>query len=172
MKCTSSILVPRTSVRILFVSLLLLSLGGGGSVAAQQPGDGKSYLPDLGELTSLESSELRDVVNRFASDRSGLFRFHNVPNSAGRRIAARDFYEEWLGALDGMDFTGLGIDGRIDWVLFRNDLAYELALLEREERILAETTPLVPFMDTIITLQETRRRMQPVAPDEAARIGA
>jgi uncharacterized protein (DUF885 family) len=47
-------------------------------------------------------------------------------------------------------------------------LAYELRLLEREGRVLAETAALVPFLDPIFDLHEARRRHEPADPRKAA----
>jgi hypothetical protein len=165
--------IPLRTIRTALIVVLLtagLAAATGPAARAQSGGTGPSYLPDISELMGLESSELRDIVTRYASDRSGLFRFNSVPNSPRRREAAASFYRQWQGALDRIDFDALGIDGRIDWLLFRNMLDYQMALLGREEKMLAEVAPLVPFMDTIIRLQETRRRMEDIDSEQAARI--
>jgi len=128
-----------------------------------------SYLPDLAELMRPGSSEMRDVIERYAIDRETFFRFQHVPHSSTRREAARSFYREWLNALAAVVFDAMGIDGRTDWLLLRNQLLYELALLDREERRATEMEPLLPFRGAIVELREACRRMQPVAPREAAR---
>ena len=65
-------------------------------------------------------------------------------------------------------FATLGLEGRIDYVLLRSDLRYQIELLEREGRLAAELQGLVPFLATIAALQEARRDLDPVDPREAA----
>jgi hypothetical protein len=53
-------------------------------------------------------------------------------------------------------------DGKIDYILFKNHLEYELRQLDIQSRQLGEIEPLVPFADKIIDLEEARRRMEPI----------
>jgi uncharacterized protein (DUF885 family) len=127
-----------------------------------------AYVPDLPPLVGQASSELRPVVERYISDRAGLSRRYAVEYSPERRAMLKEFYTAWQERLQTVDFHPLSQDARVDYILLKNQLAYELALIAREEKILAETAPLIPFSNTIIELQETRRRMTPVNPAEAA----
>jgi hypothetical protein len=129
---------------------------------------GASYVPDLAPLVAQASSELRDVVERFADDRAGLLRRYHVEYSPVRRAQFRDFYTAWQARLAPIDFNKLSLDGRIDYLLLKNRLGYELELLKREEKIVNETAPLLPFAPTIIELQEARRRMETLDPQAAA----
>src|SRR5688572_15051705 len=61
------------------------------------------YLPDMSRLAAA-TSELRDLVDRFAADRQALQRFHNVPGSNERRARLRAFQQAWLQALPKIDF--------------------------------------------------------------------
>jgi len=124
------------------------------AVAAQAPG--------------IEGSELRDTVALFAADRAALARRYGVDFSPARRERMRDFYTAWQARLAAADFDALSAEGRIDWTLFRNELGYELALLDREERQSAEMAPWLPFAPTIMDLEESRRRLEPVDPPQAA----
>lgn len=124
--------------------------------------------PDLGALAAVESSQLAGVVSRFSADREALLRRWDVEYSSARRQRLTEFYEGWLEGLDAVDFDGLGLEGRVDYVLLRSELAYELELLEREARMAAELETLVPFVGRIASLQETRRDLTPVRPRDAA----
>ena len=114
------------------------------------------------------ASELRDTVELFSADRAALFRRYGVDFSPARRDRAREFYGSWRTRLGDVDFSALSQEGRIDWVLFDNELRYELAILDREERQFAEMAPWLPFALTIRGLEEARRRFEPVDPAEAA----
>ena len=71
--------------------------------------------------------------------------------------------------MDAIDFDALSIEGRIDYVLMENELRYEIESLDREEALFQEMMPLMPFAETLIELQEARRRME--IPDPQATAG-
>ncbi|MCG8467907.1 MAG: DUF885 domain-containing protein [Gemmatimonadetes bacterium] len=114
------------------------------------------------------TSELRDFVERYASDRAALLRRWDVPYSAERRDRFRAFYRDWGERLDRIEFAGLGAEGRIDHVLMRNELRYRIELLDREERLAIEMDAFLPFVKTIIDFEGRRRDREPVEAAEAA----
>jgi uncharacterized protein (DUF885 family) len=120
--------------------------------------------------TKLEPvSEMRAPIERYTLDRGSLTRSYPVAISQARRDRFRKLYEEWLGSLKGLDFDSLSQDGKIDYVLFRNHLEYELRQSDIQAQQLSEIEPLIPFADTIIDLEEARRRMEPI---NSARVAA
>ncbi|MCL7959478.1 MAG: DUF885 domain-containing protein [marine benthic group bacterium] len=145
------------------VLLFAALLAGALPAAAQQ-----DATPDLRSIVAMETSDLVGVVGRYSADREALLRRWDVAYSSDRRERLRAFYEGWLQQLDGLDMEGLGLEGRIDHVLLRSELRYELELLEREGRLAAELQSLVPFISTIAALQEARRDLAPVDPREAS----
>jgi hypothetical protein len=52
--------------------------------------------------------------------------------------------------------------GKVDYILFRTHLERELRQLDIEEKQLADIKPLVPFASAIVSLEEARRRMEPI----------
>jgi len=126
------------------------------------------YVPELGALTQPQSSELRELVERFTADRAEVERFYNVLGSPERVRRLREFFQAWQTRLAALDFEKLGVEGRIDATLLRTRLAHELRLLDREERRAVETAPLLPFAGEIARLQESRRFLEPVDPKAAA----
>ena len=116
------------------------------------------------------TSELRDTVSLFSTDRAALFRRYGVDYSPERRDRMREFYTGWRTRLGVVDFDALSQEGRIDWILLDNELRYQLVLLDREERQFGEMAPWLPFATTITTMEESRRRFEPV--DPAATAGA
>ncbi|HUF23166.1 MAG TPA: DUF885 family protein [Vicinamibacterales bacterium] len=127
--------------------------------------DPAAYVPEVPLVAA--ASELRDLVERYGQDRQALARFHTVPGSDVRRERFRAFNRAWLAALPTVDFTKLSQQGRVDYVALRNEIEYELALLDREERAAADTRPLLPFAGTIAKLQEDRQALRFIGPDEA-----
>lgn len=122
-------------------------------------------------LTTLNNatSELVNVVERFALDRQSLLRRYDAPESPARRARMREFYGEWRGRLREHDFDRLSQEGRADYVLLDNFLQHELALLDRDDRQRAETTPLLPFGDRLLGLHDARRNLEPVNHPQVAR---
>ena len=128
----------------------------------------EAYVPDLTEL-SAATSELRDTVERFAADRQAIQRFYSIPGSDERRARLRAFHDAWLKKLPEIPFETLSREGQVDYVLLRNHIEYEQALLGREDRQAREIAPLLPFADEIIRLQEDRQKLRFIAADDAVR---
>jgi hypothetical protein len=114
-------------------------------------------------------SELRDLVELFATDREALSRRYPVESSPERFARLVRFYDEWSARVDAVDFAPLGVEGRIDHVLLRAKLGYEKRLLAREKGFVAETSSLLPFADDLLALNDARLSMHPM---DAAKAGA
>ncbi|MDH3733083.1 MAG: DUF885 domain-containing protein [Gemmatimonadota bacterium] len=147
-----------------FVAIALLVAASVPSVAVAQ-----SSVPEAGPLVALETSTMRDLVERYAADRAGLARRWTVPYSETRRERFRGFYSGWSQSMNSLLYEGLGVEGQIDYQLMRNELRYRQTLLDREEKLQREMAAFLPFTNTIVELEERRRDRQPVASEEAAR---
>ena len=121
----------------------------------------KTEAPSTADLKSSES-EMRAAIERYTVDRGSLQRSYPVATSPTRRDRFRKLYNEWLASLQKLDFDSMSQDGKIDYILFKNHLEYELRQLDIQAKQLEEIQPLVPFSATIIGLEETRRRMEPI----------
>lgn len=128
----------------------------------------ESVVPALEPLVARPTSELRDVVDRYREDRSGLHRRYTVEYSPTRREQLRSFYAGWQSRLRELDYEKLGVEGRIDYQLLQNRLRYELHQLDQEAEKFAEMAPLLPFAEQIMRLEDVRRRMEPVDAAAAA----
>jgi uncharacterized protein (DUF885 family) len=113
-------------------------------------------------------SEMRGAIERYTVNRGSLMRSYPVAVSGARRERFKKFYNEWLASLQSLDFDSMSEDGKIDYLLFKNHLEYELRQLDIQARQLSEIEPLVPFAGTIISLEEARRRMEPIDPAKIA----
>jgi dipeptidyl aminopeptidase/acylaminoacyl peptidase/uncharacterized protein (DUF885 family) len=128
-------------------------------------------VPGLDELElDASRSELRPVIERYSADRASLSRTHTIPVSPARRSKFRQFYSDWLERLGRLSFDGLSQDGRVDYLLLKNQLEYELRRLDIQAKEAAEMGPLMPFASPIIGLEESRRRMEPIDPAKAANL--
>jgi uncharacterized protein (DUF885 family) len=114
-------------------------------------------------------SEMRGAIELYTVDRGSLTRSYPVAISSARRERFKKFYSDWLASLQKLDFDSMSEDGKIDYVLFKNHLEYELRQLDIQARQLSEIEPLVPFAGKIVELEEARRRMEPI---NAAKIAA
>jgi uncharacterized protein (DUF885 family) len=128
--------------------------GGGRSKATSSAAD-----PNGGKTPV---SEMRSSIERYTVDRGSLARSYPVAVSRSRRERFKKFYEEWLASLPSLDFDSMSQDGKIDYILFKNHLEYELRQLDIQSRQISEIEPLVPFGAKIIELEEARRRMEPI----------
>jgi len=105
---------------------------------------------------SREESDLRTAVTRYVEDRAAIKRRYPVEFSPIRNERLRKFHDSWLRQLDGVDFSGLNHEGRIDYILLRNRIDHDLEILRLVERNSAELSPLIPFRDRIRQLEEER----------------
>ncbi|HEX5702096.1 MAG TPA: DUF885 family protein [Pyrinomonadaceae bacterium] len=114
-------------------------------------------------------SEMRALLEYFVVDRGSLQRSYPVASSPARRERFRKFYGDALERIRQLNFDGMNQSGKVDYVLFRTYLERELRQLDIEEKQLAEMNPLIPFAPAIVSLEETRRRMEPIdSPKTAA----
>jgi uncharacterized protein (DUF885 family) len=147
------------------LGLILLLLSGALSRAddfrygqpAQSQRPVADYVPDLTVLAQPQSSELRELVERFMADRKGLETMHPVPNSPLQLRRLADYYRTWAAKLETMAYDQLGVEGRIDWHLMRLEMKYQLGLVARQQKRNAEMVPLLPFIEELAALQEQRR---------------
>jgi hypothetical protein len=169
------------AIRALAVSVLVL-LTAAPAAAQQRPGAPSAPMretepfPPVPALSGATTSTLRDGVDRYGTDRATLLRRYDMPWSATRRDRLREFYSGWLTRLNDLPFQQLDNEARIDHVLLRNEISYQMRLLDREGRHVTEMAPLLPFAQTINALQEHRRDLRPIEPrtvaDQLAAIAA
>jgi len=156
--------VRRSLFSSVFVALVAVSTAlVAASASSQTP-----LAPDPSLAAPAAESELRDVVARFTLDRQALQRRYPVTLSPERLARVGAFYDDWTKRIDALAFDGLSVEGRIDYVLLKNRVAYERALLTREADWVTRTTPLLPFAKTILDLNDARLRMAPLDAAETA----
>ncbi len=144
--------------------LLPLVLDGQAPPRAKAGDDPLASIPQLSSLVGRPSSELADVVERFTADQQSLNRRYDAADSPAQRRRMRDFYTGWRARLAELNFDKLAQEGRVDYVLLDNYLQHQLALLDRQDKMRAETATLLPFADRLLALQDARRNLTPVDP--------
>lgn len=156
-------------------TLPLLLAATAANLAAQTPArsattdDPLASVPKLTAMVGQPGSELVSVVERFTADQTSLTRRYDAPGSPDQRRRMRSFYTAWRTRLGEIDFDKLSQEGRIDYVLLNNYIKHQLDLLDRQDKMRAETAPLLPFADKLLALQDARRNLQPVDPQASAR---
>ena len=114
-------------------------------------------------------SAMRGLIEHYSTDRAALQRYYSIDVSTTRVERLRRFYEEQLRKLGAVDFKSLDQDGRIDFLLFQNQLRFELRELDHDQKRVTEVAGLLPFSQGIIQLEESRRRMEPVDSAKSAK---
>jgi len=143
------------------------------ALAAPAPDDTKAgpvpadIASGSGELDTARS-EMREAIVRYATDERNLTRSIPVTSSPPGRKRLEQFYRGWLDASGRLDYGAMGRDGRIDFLLLRNEVDHELRQLEIRGKRTDEVASLVPFADAIAGLEESRRRMEPIDPPKVA----
>jgi len=139
-------------------ALLLAALVG--AALPQAMAAPASMVPPLSHF-SIKQQAMPALIQRFQLDYASLDHKYTVANGSARDAAMRTFYEQWRAALDTMAFDSFGVEDRIDFVMLRNQIDFELRELAAQRKRFGEAQPLVPFLRPLIDLAEARRMMQP-----------
>jgi uncharacterized protein (DUF885 family) len=134
-------------------------------VSGQFPAAAQRQRPTTTQTTATSDesvSEMRAIIEYYAVDRGSLQRSYPVSSSPARRERFRKFYGDALERIRQLNFDAMSQSGKVDYVLFRNHLERELRQLDIEEKQLADMKALIPFASSIVSLEEARRRMEPI----------
>jgi hypothetical protein len=160
-----------TTLRTLVRALLCTSALPLAALGAQHPPprDPLFGVPPVASLMATTTSEFAEVVTRFQADQTALTRRYDAAESPDRRFRMHNFYTAWRQRLNEADFAALSHEAKIDYILLDNELKHQLALLDREDKLRTEAAPVLPFADDLLTLYDSRRRMETMDPVAAAR---
>lgn len=118
--------------------------------------------------SAAEPAGMEETVRRYSADRSTLSRAYEMPWSQTRSERFGKLYAEWQARLPQLGFEALNQQGRVDYILLRNELTSQLdqQTLQREQ--LREMEELLSFRGTIQELEATRWRLEPLDAQSAA----
>ena len=117
--------------------------------------------------------EFSETLRQYESEHNSVSQFYDLAWSAVRAERMEKLYKEWQGALAAANFEALNPDGRIDYLLLRAHLDYELGKIAQERARLAQIDELLPFRAPIQNLESARWRMAPLdAPAAATALAA
>lgn len=117
----------------------------------------------------LQTSEVDHLLVNYEADKGSLTRFYTVTNSPERRQRLKQFYQDYQSRLGTLKFENLSQDGKVDYILFKRDLADEIKSLDDEAVEYDQVKQLFPFAPVIYELEKSRRRGAIVNGEQAAR---
>ena len=122
------------------------------------------------ELTDRSLSPIRGMIERFQQDRSAQLRVFTISISPNRESCVRTLIDEYLAKLKTVSFKTLDRDGKIDFLLFRNELRFLRAELSNARKRYDEISELMPFATSVIRLEEGRRQLADQSGRESAQL--
>ena len=120
------------------------------------------------EARTIAAGDMREFIERWRVDRDTLQRAWPVEHSPRRAESLAAFTHGRLDALNAINFDALDRDGRVDWILMKNELDTALRQAELERVRSSEIETLVPFAAEITALEDARQAMQPLDVEKAA----
>ena len=113
---------------------------------------------------------MKEIIERYQADAGSIERTYPLTASPRHRARMREFLDGQRSFLKAIDSKQLSGNDLVDYVLFRNYLDHELVRIDLQEKRLAEIDSLLPFAKTIVRLDEERRAMLAVHPQQAAEL--
>ena len=100
------------------------------------------------------------VIANLRGDRGSVERSAPPINSPAREQLMNRLYESWRSEIAKLDFDAMGLDDRVDYLLLKNRLDYDIRKLGLDAKKRAAVAPLVPFASLIFDLDAERRRLE------------
>jgi len=99
------------------------------------------------------------AVARYTTDRQTLERYYSTRGSHERQQAFDQFAHTWLELLEQQaPFDSLDVNARVDWLLLRAKLQHDLHDSAAAKQREVEIASLVPFADSMLSLDDSLRR--------------
>ncbi|MGZ8289503.1 MAG: DUF885 family protein [Telluria sp.] len=140
--------------------LLAAALASGAAAAcAGAPAAAAQLAPPMASFAPSQQA-MPALIQRYQLDHASLNHVYTVRNGAARGEELARFYRQWLAALNALPFDTLGVEDRIDWVMLRNQIEFELREQDATAARFKDAEPLAPFARPLIEMAEARRLMQ------------
>jgi uncharacterized protein (DUF885 family) len=114
------------------------------------------------------AADTQESIRHYSSDRFTVSRAYDLPWSQTRFDRFEKLYREWQAKLPQIDFEPLDQQGRIDYILLRNEIAGQADQQALQRTRLTEMEQLLSFRGTIQELEAARWRMEPLDAQAAA----
>jgi uncharacterized protein (DUF885 family) len=138
------------------------------TVSTAKPDDCHCAVAADGTLLDTGTSEIRPLIDRYLVELRDYERIYPLPGSSARQTAMEAFYKAQLRLLDEARFDQLSQAGKVDYLLMRSRLIGEQKDVMTEAQREAEIAPLIPFQQTIVGFEESRRRMETIDGQKSA----
>jgi uncharacterized protein (DUF885 family) len=147
----------KTSLRRVQIVCTIVSIFAVCTTAAEAPPADQSVKP------------MRQAVEGYVASRAALDRKYEIPTADAARQRLAAFFADELRRLNGTDFDALDQAGKIDYLLLASKLRFESRELDHQQKQIAEARPLVPFAGAIVSLEQSRRKMERLDAEQAAK---
>ena len=116
------------------------------------------------------NSPMTDTVIQFEADLTALNRFYAWPADDATRARWERFADDQARNLSGVPFESLDLEGKVDWILLRNqiEVVRERARFESDRG--ATVAKWLPFQKPILELERARVMVQEPDPPETAAV--
>jgi hypothetical protein len=115
-------------------------------------------------------SRVRPIIERFSTDLSGTEEFFRLPFSDDARSRVTALDKGAQAELAALPFSSLSQEEKVDYLLLSGYLTHALQLDARAEKERKEVAPAIPFAETIVQLEQARRKVQPVDAEKTAKL--
>ncbi len=102
-------------------------------------------------------SEMRDPILQYQADVNSLSRKYSIKESDEYYNRFALLYTDWMKKLKEFPFEKFTLDGKIDYVLLRNEIEKDAYFLEQRKSEFDQIKKTVPFADKIISIVQQRR---------------
>ncbi len=102
-------------------------------------------------------SEMRDPILQYQADGESLTRKYAVKESDEYYNRFAQFYSDWLKKLKDLPFDKLSQDGKVDYVLLRNEVEKDAYFLQEKKNEFDQVRIAVPFAGKIMPIVQQRR---------------
>ena len=109
-----------------------------------------------------------DILNKFRVDENTLSRFYTVEGSPERMARMEQLYNDYGKQLATIKFSTLSQECKVDYILFKRDLAERLRLLAADKKEIAGIAQWFGFATPIYDLEKGRRRGASVSGEKIA----
>ncbi|MGV3768116.1 MAG: DUF885 family protein [Chitinophagaceae bacterium] len=109
-----------------------------------------------------------DILNKFRVDENTLSRFYTVEGSPERIARMERLYNDYEKQLAAVKFSTLSQECKVDYILFKRDLAEKLRLLSNDKKEIAGLAQWFGFTTPIYELEKGRRRGASVSGEKIA----
>src|SRR5690349_22066021 len=91
------------------------------------------------------AEEMSDLVSQFQADKYALMRKYTVRESAEYYQRFSQFYTDWSAAVKKVSFAQLSQEGKVDYILLKNQIEKELYFLKIRQKEFEEVSYVTDF---------------------------